>query len=431
MAEATSGPMSRSTLYGIAIVLFVYGWLSVNIYLPILPQLDSVFDTTTTAARLTVTIFLVGFSFSQLVWGPLSDRFGRRPMLFTGLSIGVAGAVIAGLSDSLTTFAAGRFIEALGVGAGPVLGRSVLTNSLERPRVAVAMAYVAIVVAIVPAVAPIVGGYVDLLFGWRGVIFLLAVYGTALFLLCFRLLPETHRAGQARLDVSGVIAEYAGMLRTRRYVGYGTIYGMAFGTLVGYYAAAPFIFVRDLGFSAHAYGFLLLVNVAAYVLGATASRLAVPRLGTERPILFALIAYAAAVVLFVVLALVTTMNAVSVLLPMSVFIFGTGMVSPAANAGAMTIFRDKAGAATAVVGFAIAVGGAVFSGVLSGIHITGLAGLGAYVGGSALISVALYVALLRRTADPPDLEPARQNDRGSGDAGGEGAQWTGRTPSYR
>ncbi len=152
----------------------------------------------------------------------------------------------------------------------------------------------------------------------------------------------------------------------------------------------------------------MIVNIVFYVLGATASRLAVPRIGTDRPILFALIAYAAAVMLLFVLDLAaTTMNAFTVLLPTCVFIFGAGMVSPAANTGAMTLFRDKAGAVTAVVGFSIAVGGAIFSGALSAVHITRLAELGAYVGASALVSFVLYVTLLRQTAGPAAPEPAR------------------------
>ena len=408
VAQAPTREIPRPILYGVVIVLFVYGWLSVNIYLPILPQLDDVFDTTTTSARLTVTIFLFGFSFAQLVWGPLSDRYGRKPMLLVGVAVSIAGAILAGFADDLATFAAARFLESLGLGAGPVLARSILTDSLDRPHVAVAMAYVAVVVAIVPAAAPIVGGYVDLLFTWRGIFFFLAVYGAMLLLLCFFLLPETDRARQASLNVSGVVSEYAEILGNRRYVGYVAVYGMAFGTVIGYYAAAPFLFVDDLGYSSHEYGYLLIVNVLFYVFGATASRLAVPRIGTDRPILFALIAYAVAVVLLFVLDLAATrMNVFTVLLPMCVFIFGTGVVSPAANAGAMTIFRDEAGAATAVVGFSIAVGGAIFSGALSAIHITRLAELGAYVGASALVSFVLYVTLLRR-AGPAAPEPARQ-----------------------
>ena len=390
------GQTSRQVFYGLTVALFVYGWLSVNIYLPILPQLDPVFHTTSVVARLTITVFLLGFALTQLIWGPLSDRFGRKPILLAGLVIGVIGATLAGLANDIYVFMGARFLESLGLGVAPVLARSVLTDAFDRAHVAIAMAYVAIVVAVVPAVAPIVGGYIDLFFSWRGIFFFLALYGVALLALCAFLLPETNRSRNLGLKASGVISEMGEMVSNSRYVGYLLAYGLAFGTLVGYYAAAPFIFVTDLGHSSRAYGYLLIFNVVFYVLGASVSRVAVPKLGPDRPILFALAAYALASVIFFVLDFVTTMNTLSVLLPMSIFIFGTGMVSPAANTGAMTLFKDKVGAATAMIGVSIAIGGAIFSGALSAVHMTRLAELGAYVGASTLLSFAVYMALLRR-----------------------------------
>jgi MFS family permease len=132
------------------------------------------------------------------------------------------------------------------------------------------------------------------------------------------------------------------------------------------------------------------------VVGAYVARTLVPKVGTVRPIVFAMIAFATTSILFVALELFSTLSTLTVLLPMCIFIFGSGLVSPAANTGAMTLFRDKAGASTAVVGFAIAVGGAVFSGALSAFHITRLVELGTYVGFSTLLSVAVYLACLRK-----------------------------------
>ena len=140
---------SRSFLYTIAVALFVNGWLSVNIYLPILPHLEKVFDIGRSTASLTVTVFLIGFSVTQLVWGPLSDRFGRKPILLCGLAISVTGAVLAACANSIEFFMGARILESVGIGVAPVLARSVLTDSLDRDHVSTAMAYVAIVVAIV------------------------------------------------------------------------------------------------------------------------------------------------------------------------------------------------------------------------------------------------------------------------------------------
>jgi DHA1 family bicyclomycin/chloramphenicol resistance-like MFS transporter len=396
MLHAPVGKPSTTVLYGLTMALFVYGWLSVNIYLPILPELDSRLHATTHLASLTVTVFLIGFSFTQLFWGPASDRYGRRPVLLAGLAISTVGAALSGFSSDIGMFMAARFLEAVGLGVGPVLARSILTDSLEKTRVAVAMAYVAIVVAVIPAIAPVVGGYINLLVSWRGIFFFLALFGTCLLTVGAMRLPETLVEKNPDLTVSRVLGEYLELIGNRRYLGYICAYAIAFGTTIGYYAAAPYIFIRLLDYSPHAYGYLLFFNAVCYVLGATAARLLVPKLGTDRVIQMAIMVFTAAFFLTVTLDFYTNISASSVLMPMSIFIFGSGLVSPAANAGAMTIFRDRAGASTAVIGFSIAIGGAIFSGALSAHHIANLGELGIYIGFSTLASTVLYLALLRR-----------------------------------
>lgn len=388
-------PISPGFLYGFTIALFVYGWLSVNMYLPVLPRLESVFQTSAPTAKLTVTIFLLGFACTQLIWGPLSDRFGRRPMLLIGLAISVVGAGLSGMAPNLELFLAARFVEAAGLGVGPVLGRAVIADTLDRAQIAVAMAYVVTVVATAPALAPILGGYLALWLSWRSIFFFIALYGIGLWLLTQQGLPETLERRTASLDIKEILRGYIHMLSNVRYVSYLLIYGTAFGSVTGYYVTTPYLFTRELGYAPHEYGYLLLVHVASYILGVEVSRFMVARLGTVRPLLFAMIAYAASVLMFVVLEMVATMNTLSVLVPMSMFVFGAGLVSPAANAGAMTIFREHAGAATAFVGFTITIGGAVFSAALSHLHIQHLWQLGAYVGVITLISGAIYLMLLR------------------------------------
>jgi hypothetical protein len=130
------------------------------------------------------------------------------------------------------------------------------------------------------------------------------------------------------------------------------------------------------------------------------ARILVPKVGTVRPIVFAMIAFAATSIIFVALELFSTLGTLSVLLPMCIFIFGRGLISPTANTGAMTLFRDKAGASTAVLGFSIAVGGSVFSGALSSFHITRLLELGTYVGVSTLLCIATYLTCLRKPFGP-------------------------------
>lgn len=386
--------------YGVAIALFAYSWLSVNIYLPILPQLEGLFQTTPQMTRLTVTIFLIGICATQLVWGPLSDRFGRRPVLLTGIALSAIGALLTGFTNDIYLFIGARFLESLGLGVASVLARSLLTDSLDRAHVAVAMSYGTIAVAIAPAVAPILGGYLDVLASWRAIFFFLSLYGATLLVWCVFQLPETNKNKDPSLRATKVATTYLEMLRHRQYLGYLLAYAISYGTMLGYYAAAPYIFIDVLGYRSHEYGFLLIFNVGFYVVGALVARMIVPRFGSNRVLVLAITVFAAAAIVAVVLDQYMTISTVGVLIPMSIFIFGAALVSPAANTGAMTMFKDRAGASTAIVGFAPVIGGAIFNAGLSTVHITRLWELGAYVGFSALLSVAGYLFLLhRKTAD--------------------------------
>jgi MFS transporter, DHA1 family, multidrug resistance protein len=392
--------MSPYFLHGFTMALFVYGWVSVNMYLPILPQLERVFQTDAQAAKGTVTVFLLGFAVSQLIWGPLSDRFGRKPVLLVGLAISVLGALLTGFAPTIELFMTTRFLEALGLGVSSVVARAMLTDVLDRSHIANTMAQVATVVALVPAVAPIIGGYLAFWLSWQGIFFALALYGAAICLIARLALPETIRTRIPSLRIGGILHSDVEMLRNVRYSSYILIYAIAFGGLFGYYATTPYLFTRELGYSSYQYGYLLIFNVVSYVAGTQVSRLLVSRLGVDRPLLFALFAYLLSAVMFVVAEAFVDLDTLSVLVPISGFIFGAGLVSPAANAGAMTMFREHAGAATAFVGFAITISGAVFSGALAHLHIRALWQLGSYVGVITLISSAIYLMVLREPDSP-------------------------------
>jgi DHA1 family bicyclomycin/chloramphenicol resistance-like MFS transporter len=397
-ASPAGRPMSEHFIYALTIALFVYGWLSVNIYLPILPEFENIFRTTTQTAKLTVTIFLLGFALAQLVWGPLSDRFGRRAVLLTGLAISVVGVTLAASTTNIYLFMAARFLESIGIGVCPVMARSVLTDTLDKAHVAIAMAYNAAVVALVPAFAPIVGGYLNLLFSWRSVFFFVALCGLGLWLLSRSRLPETAKDTGAPLKALQVAHNYIDMLKNSLYFGYIFIYCIAYGSWIGYYVSAPYIFIDGLGYQAHEYGYFLLFNAVCYIIGALVSRFAIPQAGTALPLRLSLIAYVLSVILLVVFEFSSRMSAITVLIPMSVYVFGSGLVSPASNSAALAIFKGRAGASAAVIGCSITIGGAISTGILSHFHITRLWQLALYVGICTLINLAAYLTFLRRPA---------------------------------
>jgi MFS transporter, DHA1 family, multidrug resistance protein len=402
--------MSAPFVYGLAAALIVYGWLSVNIYLPVLPQLDRIFGTTSQTAKLTVTVFLLGFGLTQLVWGPLSDRVGRRTVLLAGLTLSVAGAAVAASTTNVYLFMAARFLEAVGIGACPVMARSIVADTIDRERVGAAMAYVLSVVALVPALAAILGGYIYLLSSWRTVFFFVALCGAGLLLLSFFRVPETLSASRP-VTPSAILHGYVAMLRNGRYFAFVFTYCIIYGCVLGYYASAPYIFIDALGYSTHEYGYLLLVNAACYVLGASASRPIMRRSGPTLPLALALVACGTSILSFLVLELTSGMSTLGVLFPTSLFTLASGLVAPAANAGALGMFRDRAGASAAIIGCSITLGGALATAILSHFEITRLWQLALFLGVGTLINLGAYLIFLRGPAQS-------RNDAGAaGDPG--------------
>ena len=388
-------PRSALDLTVFATVLFVYGWVSVHIYLPALPQLEHVFAAESRLIKLTVPAFLLGYAFSQLAWGPFSDRFGRRPVLLTGLAMSTIGAALSALAPGIGVFIAARFLEALGVGVGTAVGRAVLTDLLDHRRIAHTMAHAVTFVAMVPALAAIAGGYLAL-WSWRAIFAVVAVYGLCALLLVYKTLSETIARRLTALRLGEIVRSDLAMLRHGRFAGFLVIYGISFGGMIGYYATAPYLFTQKLGFAPDQYGYLLLVNVIAYIAGVQLSRHLVQKHEVERPLILAISAYALSVMILLALDMLVGLDTLGVLLPMSIYVFGAGLISPAANAGAMSIFRDRAGAAAGFIGFSFTFGSAVMSAVLAHVDVRHLWQLAVYVGTIMVVSGAVFAVFLRK-----------------------------------
>ena len=175
---ARSKPHPESLSVGALLTALVaLGQISTSIYIPSLPFLVDALDTTAEDVNLTLSVFLFGFAICQLVYGPLSDRFGRRPVLVAGVGLYVAASFACVFATSIETLIAGRFVQGMTACSGPVLGRAIVRDIYGPTRSAKVMAYIGVALAISPAVAPIIGGYLQVWFGWRANFVLLGVVG--------------------------------------------------------------------------------------------------------------------------------------------------------------------------------------------------------------------------------------------------------------
>ena len=344
---------SRGTkLAALLIVLTTLPPISINTFLPSLPSIAEEFDTSKAVIQLGVTLFLFAFASAQLVLGPASDRFGRRPTLIAGMWVFVLGGLIVLFSTSAPMFVAGRVVQGIGAASGPALGRAIIIDIYGRAGSTRLLAYATVATALAPMVAPPIGGLLEELAGWRWVFVLLLAFSAALLAASTRWVPETNpQLDPHALQPAKMAANYRSLLRDRTFVAYALLLGLLFAGQVAFLATSSFILIDIMGLSPTVYGVTFMAIAAGVAIGATlASRLHAARLEPAVVLVGAAIA-AGATIVMAGIGVVATVGLWAIIVPVFVRAFGSGLLRPAAMAGAILPFREKAGLASAVLGF--------------------------------------------------------------------------------
>lgn len=333
-------------------VLVALGPISTDLYLPSLPSLMRYFSASEAEVQLTLSIFLVGLAASQLVYGPLSDRFGRKPVLLAGLVIYLAASIACMLAPSIESLIAARFLQALGACVGPVLCRAVVRDVYGREGAARVLSYLAAAMAIAPLLGPILGGYLQAWFGWRANFAALVIYGLGGLAGAAALLPETHHdRNPLATRPSNILETYLMLAGQRRYVGYVLSSAFGYSGIFCFISGSSFVLMGMMKLEPNAYGYCFAAVVAGYIVGATlAGRLA------RKVTIHHMIAAGGAIALVGGIVLVALASAgidtvMAIVAPTTVYLFGVGMVMANSMAGAIGPYPRAAGAASALLGF--------------------------------------------------------------------------------
>ncbi len=344
-------PESRAAL-GMLIALTAIAPISIDMFLPSMPDMADEFNTSKGAVSLAVTLFLLAFAASQLVYGPASDRFGRRPVLFAGLGLYVTGAALCLMAQSVGMLLAGRVVQGLGGGAGPAIASAIVIDVYKKERALKALAAMTSVTALAPMLAPILGGFLHDVAGWRAVFAVLVCVGCGLTFGYAWLLPETNEQRDPRaLHAGGMLRNYRTLWGTPIFAAHALLMALMFSGQLVFISSSSFVLVDNLGLSEQLYGFCFGLMAAGIMVGANVSRRLVGRWSPRRIVLTACFMGGSASSTMAVIALARVEGVPYILVPMIFMGAAMGMAGPAARATALTPFPQMAGLAAAVMGF--------------------------------------------------------------------------------
>jgi DHA1 family bicyclomycin/chloramphenicol resistance-like MFS transporter len=322
-----------------------------HIFVPALPHAARDLGASVGAMQLTVSLYILGLAAGQLVYGPLSDRFGRRPVLMAGLVVYTIAGFAAAFALSVQALVAARLFQALGGCSGLVLGRAIVRDTAEPPEAARRLAIMNLMVTLGPGLAPILGGILASTTGWRSIFFVLCGLGIANLIFAYSLLPET-RAADGNSSVAALAQNYWQLLRSPAFLGFAVGGGCATTSMYAFVAAAPFIFVNELHRPAYEVGVYLGLLIVGVWLGTVMMTWLIQRVAVEKLLVRSSLLSVLAAFAFLVAALSSHLSVALIMAPMFIFTLGIGIASPAALTQAVSVNPHVIGSASGLYGFA-------------------------------------------------------------------------------
>ena len=334
-------------------LLTALGPLTMDMYLPSLPAIGRALDASTAAVQLTISSYLLGFAVGQILYGPLSDRVGRRPVILAALVIYVAATVVCAVAQTIGILIALRFVQALGGAGCIVLARAAVRDLYSGERAGRELSLMGSITAFAPIVAPAIGGLLQDAFGWRASFYLLVVFALVVGATAARFLPETLRqraSGPFSFGAMGAL--YRSVLVHRGFLANLGILVAAFVGLFAWISGAPFVMQGLYAMTPVAFGAAYAVGAAGYMVGAYVAARVVMRLGLDRTVGMGAVIMAAGGLAMAASVALGLSSVAWLVGTMTVYLAGMGLVLPQTQAGALTPFADSAGTASSLLGFA-------------------------------------------------------------------------------
>jgi DHA1 family bicyclomycin/chloramphenicol resistance-like MFS transporter len=343
----------RSAGYvALLVALGSFGSLTMSIYTPVMPSVGADLGAGSDSVKLTLTTYMLGFAVGQLFYGPLSDRYGRRPVLLVGVSFFIATTLACSLAPSIGSLIGLRVLQGLGAASGAVLSRALTRDAYSAHEMPVVMSWISLGMNISPSIGPTLGGFLGEWLSWRATFWFVGGFGLVLLLVSALGLTETNRHRSAQVDLGSLLRGSGEMLRDRHFLGYVLTLGFAMAINFGMLAGAPFILQDRLGFSPQEFGLISLLSIGGFTAGTFTNNRLVGRVAATAIMSVAGWFHVFALVVMGTLSLSGVVAWWAIIGPHMVLSFGSGMIMPNSNAGALGLFPRLAGTAASWVGLA-------------------------------------------------------------------------------
>lgn len=329
--------------------------LSIDLYLPAFPSMAQIFQTDIGHIQISISVFFAGFAIGQLLWGPLSDQKGRKPMLYCGLLLFILGAAGIYFTENIYMLWAMRFLQAFGGSAGIVIGRAIIIDLYDKKKSVAIFSQQSQISGVAPIVAPLLGSVFLKFWGWNSSFAFLGILGIITMVLVYKCVPETNARLLAKDDEemeerTPLMEQLKIIVSNRDFINNTMIGSIAFASLIVYISNAPFLFMELRGFSSGVFGFIFAFNSLALILAAYITPGLIRRFDETKIRLMATIILLSSCCLHILVAMYNLSVGLEIVL-LHISLLAIGILFPITSAHALSPFKEGRGTAAALMGF--------------------------------------------------------------------------------
>ncbi|MBP9721754.1 MAG: multidrug effflux MFS transporter [Gammaproteobacteria bacterium] len=354
--------MHKKTFIFLIVLIFTFGQIATDLYLPSLSHISESFYTNTSMVQLSITIYIISSVISQPIYGVASDGFGRRPSLIFGISLAVVGTIICLLAKSIFVFLIGRFVQGLGAGVGSTVCRAIMRDRFTGHDLIVTNSHLAVSNIALMITAPVLGGYIAYYINWHACFVLLLLLALFNLMSVLYILPETsQKHGRHNLKPGIIITNFSSLLQSKNFLLYSFCSFMTFGGVMAWTTAGPVILHKIYKVSSIHIGWVYFFVGMMYIFGNICNRNLVYKFGLNNMIKTG---FSIQLLTGLILATVFLLNYTSIfalIIPVGFYMFGSSLIAPNASVGAINDFTDISGTASALLSMMQNLGAVIFS----------------------------------------------------------------------